>query len=70
MKTEGEIRVTPPQAKEHLEPPETGRDGGGFALEASGKCGSASTLILDRWPPDLREHTLLWCEATQIVVFG
>ena len=47
VKTGGEIRVTPPPAKEHLEPPETGRDEEGFAPEALGKCRSASTLIPD-----------------------
>ena len=54
VKTEAEIGVMQPQSKEHLEPPEAGRDKEGISLRSlRGERSPADTLILDFWPLEL-----------------
>ena len=58
-----------PQAQEHLEPPEAGGGKEGFSPTASRRSVALlTTLILDFWPPELRENKFLLFYAIQAVV--
>ena len=53
MKTEAEMGVMWPKAKERLKLPEAGRGKEQNPYRFWSKCGPADTLILDFWPPEL-----------------
>lgn len=64
MTTEAETGVMLPQAQEQglLTTPEAGRGTGWFSIRTSRRNCAADTLILDLWPPELKEFLL---EAAQ-----
>ena len=60
-----------PQSKEHLEPPEAGRDKEGISLRSlRGERSPADTLILDFWPLELwdKAFLLFWVPKFVVVV--
>ena len=59
MKTQAEMGGRRPQAQGHLEPPEAGRGGKDPPLEPPEGTDPDDSLILDVWPPGLREDEFL-----------